>query len=327
MPAPIFRARRDAKLRARVMSERELVYDADSLAIDRPKHVRAGSGMAWSGEKMVVIQDAADYLAIIDVNATSGGVSGMRLKAPAGVRRGALHLEAVLSAKDWRGDFLLAFGSGESPEKRNVARMRLSGGDTDLSVFETRKLYAALKELPELTTTINIEGAAFLPKGVEGRDGARLFHRANGKPRADGPHLSATVDIRLDAFGAYLDRCKRDPNATLGTDPINLRRYDLDEIEDVPLSFTDAAGLPDGRVVYIAAAERPTTNECLGMAFGVIDPDGSARYTLIVERDGAPTRRLAEGMAIRDDKRAFMVMDPADPERPSTMCTVDLSGV
>src|SRR5947209_2762595 len=129
MAAPIFRSRRDPKLRARVMAERELIYDADTSAVDRPAHVRAGSGMSWSGERMVVIQDDADYLAIIDGNATTGGVSGMRLKAQAGGKRGGLHLESVLSARDWRGDYLLAFGSGEAADRRNVARMRLGGGD------------------------------------------------------------------------------------------------------------------------------------------------------------------------------------------------------
>jgi len=344
MPAPIFKARRDAKMRARIVSDRTLVYDGppDLRALtpgERPQHVRAGSGIAWSGEKMVLIQDDADYLALIDGAASQGGVAGMRLKSPgaASKEKAHLNLEAVLSARDWRGEYLLAFGSGASPAHRNIARVRLSGADTELSIFETRKFYQALEELPEFaTTTLNIEGVALVPKGVEGRDGARLFQRANGRPRAaldisDGRALNATVDLRLDALGAYLDRCKRDPNATFGVDLGNLRRYDLDEADEVPFTFTDASALPDGRVIYIAAAERSpeagVKGECFGLALGVIETDGSARYTVVVEKDGAPTRRKAEGLAVRDPKSAYVVVDPESDEHPATLCSVDLTGV
>jgi Family of unknown function (DUF6929) len=344
MSAPIFRARRDPKLRARIMSDRHLSYDGDSAALpaDRPKHVRAGSGIAWSGERMVLIQDDADYIALIDSTAGAGpgGVAGLRLKSPAGGHLGKqggghLQLEAVLTAKDWRGEFVLAFGSGSTPQRRHIARVRLGGGDTELSVFETRKFYAALEELPEFaTSTLNIEGVALLAKGVEGRDGVRLFHRANGKvrPGADaGQPLSATVDVRLDALLAYLDRAKRDPNATLGTDLLNVRRYDLDEAGDVPFTFTDAAAMADGRVLFIAAAEKcedaGIDGENFGTSLGIIDPDGSARFAIIVERDGTPTKRKAEGVAVRNDKSAYIVIDPESDDRPATLCTVDITGV
>lgn len=344
MSAPIFKARRDAKMRARITSARVLTYDGPSdlrevAPGDRPAHVRAGSGIAWSGERMVLIQDDADMLAMIDGTASTGGVAGFRLKAPVAHReKGHLNLEAVLSARDWRGDYLLAFGSGTSPSHRNIARVRLGGGDTELSVFETRKFYQELEELPEFAVTkLNIEGVALLAKGIDGRDGARLFQRGNGRPRpemgplADGAPLNATIDFRLDALGAYLDRCKRDANATFGTDLLNLRRYDLDEADGVPFTFTDASALADGRVVYIAAAERcedaGRDGECVGLALGIIETDGNARYTVVVERDGTPTTRKAEGLAVRDDKSAYVVIDPDGEEQPATLCTVDLTGV
>jgi len=172
---------------------------------------------------------------------------------------------------------------------------------------------------------------------MDGRDGVRLFHRANGKPRAgvpEGRHLSATIDVRLDALLAYLDRCKRDSSATLGMPLLNLRRYDLDEVMGVPFTFTDAAALPDGRVLYLAGAERcedaGIDGECFGTALGVIDTDGCARYAVIVERDGTPTRRMPEGLAVVDDNSVFVVIDPDGPkdaDRPSTLCSIELSGL
>ena len=344
MAAPVFTARRDPRLRARIVSDRHLSYEGgpDTRIEERSTHVRAGSGLAWSGGNIVVIQDDADYIAVIQPG--GGGATGFRLKSPSapvarpGREAVTLHLEAVLSVRDWRGEFLVAFGSGARPERRCMARVRFGGGDTELSVFETRKFYAALEDLPDFaTTTLNIEGVALVPKGMDGRDGVRLFHRANGKPRAgvpEGRHLSATIDVRLDALLAYLDRCKRDSSATLGMPLLNLRRYDLDEVMGVPFTFTDAAALPDGRVLYLAGAERcedaGIDGECFGTALGVIDTDGCARYAVIVERDGTPTRRMPEGLAVVDDNSVFVVIDPDGPkdaDRPSTLCSIELSGL
>ena len=290
---------------------------------------------------MFVIQDDVDYIAVIDgAGEGGGGVAGFRLKSPTGGHLGRgqgkaggeLQLEAILAARDWRGEFLLAFGSGSSAAHRCIARVRIGGGDTDLSVFETRKFYQALEELDEFAgTTLNIEGVALVPRGMGGRDGVRLFHRANGKPRGDGARLSATCDVRLDALLAYLDRCKRDPSATVGFDPSNVRRYDLDQVDGVPFTFTDAAALPDGKVVYVAAAEQSEdagiAGPCFGTSLGVIDLDGSARYTTIVERDGSPTKRKAEGLAVTSEKSGFLVIDPESEEHPSTLCAVEFSGL
>jgi hypothetical protein len=364
----IARARRDAKMRARIVAERPLIYDrVEGAAGDHPPHVRSGSGIAWAGDRMVVIQDDADYVALIDParvlqvpapgsapappRSDGESVVGVRLKSPLAVKgaggpRARPHLEAVLTARDWRGELILAFGSGTRPERRFVARVRLGGGDTELSVFEARKLYAALEEHPTLaTTTLNIEGAAYLPKGLDGRDAVRLFHRANGKPRPGVAQPSSalpgertpcgTIDVRLDALAAYLDRCRRDPNATLGTELSNPRRYDLDDVDGVPLTFTDATRMSDGRIVYVAAAERSEDagqdGETLGVALGVIETDGSLRYTRVVERDGQETRRKADGLAVAGPQRVFLVAhpgsEPEDDERPSVLCALDVTGL
>src|SRR5215470_16700720 len=100
-------ARRDLKMRARIVSSRQLVYEGGPApANDRPRHVRTGSGLAWTGDCIGVIQEA-------------GGVAALPLRGSTGNRfgrsgAGHLNLEAVLSAKDWRGEFLLAFGSGNA---------------------------------------------------------------------------------------------------------------------------------------------------------------------------------------------------------------------
>src|SRR5262245_21274450 len=121
-------ARRDLKMRARIVSSRQLVYEGGPApASDRPRHVRTGSGLAWTGDRMVVIQDDADYIGVIH---EAGGVAALPLRGSTGNRfgrtgAGHLNLEAVLSSKDWRGEFLLAFASVSDPDRRCIARVRL----------------------------------------------------------------------------------------------------------------------------------------------------------------------------------------------------------
>ena len=331
MALPIFHARRDFKLRARVVGDRPLVYSGPATDGTRPDHVRAGSGLAWTGERMVVVQDDADYIAVIDEG--GGSVTALPIRSGSGAgapkaRTEHLELEAVLSAKDWRGEFLLAFGSGLTDKQRHVARMRLSAGDTEMSVFETRKLYQAVEDIPDFATTeINIEGVALIPRAIEGRDAVRLFHRAVGPPRCQREHhYSGTVDLRLDSLIAYLDRCKRDPNAFLGFDLHEPRRYDLDEFEGAPFTFTDAAPLDGGRVAYIAIAEKPGEAQAVALALGVIEADGSARYTMLVEKDGSMSRRRAEGMVMSSPSAGFLVVQDSD-EGPATLANVDVVGL
>src|SRR5688572_15467550 len=59
--------RQDAALHARVVRTTELRYAAGAdAALDRPAHLRAGSGIAWVGGRLAVVQDDAAFLAWVD---------------------------------------------------------------------------------------------------------------------------------------------------------------------------------------------------------------------------------------------------------------------
>ncbi len=64
--------------------------------------------------------------------------------------------------------------------------------------------------------------------------------------------------------------------------PSAIDLVDLGQIDGVPLSFTDGAGLPDGGMVFTAVAEdtEDTYNDgaCLGAAIGVAARDGRVRF-------------------------------------------------
>ena len=144
-------------------------------------------------------------------------------------------------------------------------------------------------------------------------------------------HLSGTADFRMDSLLAYLDRCKRDPNAFLGFELKTARRYDLDEYSGASFTFTDAAGLPgdSGRTGYIAVAEHEgatETDPAAATALGVIEPDGQARYTIIVERDGAVSKRRAEGMVLTTTTTGYLVIHDTE-DGPATLATIEVTGL
>jgi hypothetical protein len=110
------------------------------------------------------------------------------------------------------------------------------------------------------------------------------------------------------------------------------RRYVLGEVEGAPLAFTDAAVLPDGTLLYAAAAERSPNayddGEVTGSALGLLDAAGGARWAPLVDAAGAPFRGKVEGVLPRDEVRAddppggvrlWVVTDPDDTEAPSML--------
>jgi len=61
------RARYDPTLSARVVRRVTMRYTGGAdPTIDRPAHVRAASGIAWVGAKVAVIQDDANFVALVD---------------------------------------------------------------------------------------------------------------------------------------------------------------------------------------------------------------------------------------------------------------------
>src|SRR5256885_1679337 len=100
MLAPIV-VRRDPNLSARIVSEKSLLYQESRAG--GPKEVRSGSGMAFAGERMVVIQDGGDSIAIIEGEGSS--IVGIPLKGGTShASPGKLQLEAMLAARDWKSE-------------------------------------------------------------------------------------------------------------------------------------------------------------------------------------------------------------------------------
>ncbi|MDF1504061.1 hypothetical protein, partial [Roseisolibacter sp. H3M3-2] len=306
-------------------------------AFDRPAHVRAGSGLAAVGARVAVVQDDAAFVALADpatgladaVTLPADDDGRRRFEAARGNKQRKYDLEACLVLPAGRDARLLAFGSGSTPRRERVLLATFPGGAPDpvLTRDERRgalPVYGALRAHPAFAgRELNVEGA--VPLG--GR--VRLFGRGNGAATgggSDAPATSATCEVAVDALLAFLlDGAPLPPL-------LDGRRYRLGDLDGAPLHFTDAAALPDGRVLYAAAAE-DTPNayddgEVAGSALGLLAPDGAARWAPLLGPDGAPFRGKVEGVLPRDAARPddppgavrlWVVTDPDDVEAPSTL--------
>ena len=236
---------------------------------------------------------------------------------------------------------LVAFGSGSTDRREQV--VVVGGLETgpaeaaEVTLVDASALYAALRaEAAFAGAELNVEGATRLRTG-DGREVVRLYARGNGAGNALGGAASATCDLDADALAAYVAGVAPAPAPA----PTRVVRYDLGALGGDRLGFTDAtrldapfapfgtSGAP-GAVLYVAASEASVDvfedGTVGGSALGAIDADGRARWTPIVDADGAPFAEKVEGIALDDGGRLWVVVDQDDPERPSELCELAVDG-
>jgi hypothetical protein len=305
----------DPALQVRVHGQRALRYDAAAEAHeDRPAHVRAASGLAVHGGRLVVVQDDASFFGVVG----SDGVTAMKLPRGLDGRRrfevglgnklDKLDLESVVAIDDE----LWAFGSGSLPIRDKICRVRHGIP----RVLDAAPLFKRLREA--LDGALNIEGAARVVAG--GRDELWLFHRGNTGPRDPGP---AVLRLAIAEMRAWLDATAQMPSL------VDVDSYDLGTADGVRIGFTDAVA-DGGRVFYVAAAERAPNaiddGPASGSQLGVIDVATGVVRAASFTNDGAPVK--AEGLAFDParPKHAWIALDPDDPEAPAPLLDVELIG-
>ncbi len=317
----------DGGLAARIVERRPLRYAAGaSTDDDRPAHVRAASGLVWFRGELALVQDDAAFLALIDPDSQRvravplpRGPGGHRQFDDARGNKGdKLDLEAVFAA----GDLLVGLGSGATPARRRALlfdgeRARIAGAG---------ELYLALEALAELAgSELNLEGAAVLPDGR-----LRLFQRGNGDPSRARPPVDATLDLALGELLGYLAGEAPAPRPDAG----GVTQYQLGAQRGARITFTDAAWDPAaGRLHYLACAERSPDavrdGEVVGSVVGVfdeVDGGGALRCAPLCDGAGRPLAIKAEGLAFGPGGEVHVVLDADDPERPSDLCRVELTG-
>jgi hypothetical protein len=189
---------------------------------------------------------------------------------------------------------MLALGSG-STDKRKRAVIIALGSDHQLTdIVERLDLSVTYNQIDLRVPDLNIEGA------VISGDDIVLFQRGNNIGH------NAMIRCRADMF-----LCETQTNIQ----PLSffLRRYDLGEIDGVPLGFTDATSLEDGSIVFCAAAE-DTSNAyddgaCKGSAVGIINPRGELSKVVTVDK---PVK--LEGISARFIDNAIHLLTVTDAD-------------
>ena len=321
-------ARRDPSLAARIIARQPLLYaEGADPSLDRPAHVRAGSSLARFGESLALVQDDANFLALIG---PGGAVRALTLPVGEGGlrqfddRRGnkghKLDLEACAAVPLAGGTGLLALGSGSTPAREKVLLVQDPlGREPRVRLREAPELYRLLRASPQFSgSELNLEGAAFLGARL------RLLGRGNGAARGDLRPVNATADLEWEDLRAYLEGESANPPALEG-----VLQYDLGLLGGQALGFTDGAAWR-GSLLYCAAAEdspdATRDGAVTGSAIGVIDPDGAARWALLTGPDGAVFPGKVEGIAAGGSGWLWAVLDADDPGQPSELCRVELDG-
>ncbi len=323
-------ATHDPALAAVVSGRRELHYAAGpDPTLDRPASVRAASSIARVGSQLLIAQDDANFVALID---SAGAVQSLTLPVgPAGLRlfdnlRGnkahKLDLEACAIVPGPNGDQALMFGSGSTDQRyRLVLVDGLAGPSLQARLVDATSFYISLIATPTFAgSELNIEGALY-------REGQIwLFNRGNGAPRAGFRPLDATCAIAWPALAAYL----RDPARNAPPLPTAIMQYDLGAIDGWRLSFTDATSCPGGMLYSATAEASPDTvadGPVAGSALGVISEAG-ARWAMLSQPDGTPFIAKVEGLIIDSTAptQATIIVDCDDPQRAAEIYQVELRG-
>jgi hypothetical protein len=331
---------------ARVEQRRALRYDDGAdVHTDRPAHVRAGSGCATItipglGRHLAVVQDDANFIALVQLDGAgrSAGGSGRvrQLTLPAGAgglrqfdssrsnKAAKFDLESIASLTVDGAPAVLCMGSGSTAAREVFVLARFPGGaEPAVEVFAAGAFFKGLAATRAFAgDEMNIEGMV-IDADSQGVERVRFFNRGNGAGEAS----DAIAEVPLAALLQHL----RDPLLHAAPRPRQVHSVDLGTVDGTRLTFTDATRHPDGRTIFIAAAEAsPNTYDdgvVKGCALGVLGDDGRVQQLVpILDEGGRPLTDKVEGIAIdpTDPTRAFVVVDKDDPTAPAELLVVRL---
>lgn len=291
------------------------IRDLDLVAptsLGRPAFLSAASGLVCIRDFIYVVADDELDLGVFRASTREPGrlipIFAGTLPLDAAERKkqkpdfeALLHLPAF--ANHMQGA-LLALGSGSKRNRRMGALLDLDSNGAVHGAPHIVDLSPILAPLNEQFVALNIEGA------IIAGDELHLLQRGNKRDAA-----SAIIRFSLSDFFEAL----RGKRASLV--PLSVSAINLGEIDGVPLSFTDAAALPNGGMVFSAVAE-DTDNSyddgpCVGAAVGIIDGTGRLRR---VEQLNHPHK--IEGIAARIDGDAIHLLLVSDADDARTKASL-----
>lgn len=320
-------------LQARVVRRTPLFYsEGPDPTLDRPAHVRAGSGLARIGRYFAMVQDDANFVALIEEDSRRAHPitlpAGEDGKRQFDERRGnkplKLDLEACLVVPAEGGELLVGFGSGSTTRREWV--LVVSGvkeGAPAVELHHAPMLYAGLRAARAFSgSEMNIEGAVWMDGHI------RLFNRSNGAPANGLLPVDATCDLDWAMLWSYLRNRESAPPPL----PKAIVQFDLGTLDDQRLGFTDATVGPMGSLFFSATAEDSPDayhdGPVVGSVIGIIPPAGGAEWSELLNPDGSRFDGKVEGLFIPPEQpqQVYIVVDRDDPDDPSELCEVELEG-
>ncbi|QSQ20976.1 hypothetical protein JY651_38100 [Pyxidicoccus parkwayensis] len=274
----------------------------------RPAHVSAASGLVRAGAWLYIVADDALHLAVFPLAGEAPGRSvrlfpGELPSEPKARKAAKPDLEALCllgPLADAPHGALLALPSGSAATRLRGAVLPLGADGALAGEVRTVDCTALYAQLTRELGPLNIEGAAV----AGGR--LRLLNRGNGDVGVD-----ALVDLDLERARRGLEVGALGPDVVRTT-----RRWELGRAGGVRLSFTDASPLPDGRLVFTAAAEDTrdayADGVVTGSAVGVLAPDGTPVFL-----DAVDAKVKLEGVDARVERGRVHVLLVADADDPA----------
>lgn len=281
----------------------------------RKPHFSAASGLVHAGEHLFVVADDELSLGVFDTEHEKPGklirlLPGELPLDPVARKAEKADLESLLLLPPFPGfdhGALLVFSSGSKKKRRHTSVLfplakgaAVSGGPVQFDLAE------AYEPLHREFARLNIEGAVVYDGEL------RLFQRGNKKDRTNA-----------------ILRCKLAPvleALSLGRgigalELLAIVPVELGDIDGVPLSFTDAAALSNGDMIFSSAAEDTDDayddGPCRGSAVGVVGPQGD-----LITLERVSDNVKLEGVAAierGDFADLLLVSDADDAEIPAAL--------
>jgi hypothetical protein len=253
-----------------------------------PGHARAASALRLFENRLVVVQDDVNALAVVETE--QGGVSAVLLPAHEsgmrvfddvlGNKRDKLDLEACVTLHG----MLIAFGSGSTPAREQLVVW--DHGEAPILVAAPAFYREVRAAVTRGEGRLNIEGAVARGGGLE------LFHRGNDVRDAG---MNAIVEVQCDEFERWLAGGETPRVAGVTT-------VDLGAESGVPFGFTDAVAIDDDRIVVLACAEDSASaisdGAVLGCRVGML-ADGMLTMVDVHDVGGARSLLKLEGIERR----------------------------
>lgn len=287
----------------------------------RLPHVSAASGLVAVGPWLYIVADDSLHLARFPREGTAPGClvrlfPGELPLEPKARKAVKPDLEALCLLEPFPGvpqGALLAVPSGSTALRNRGAVLPLAADGTLSGEPRAVDFTGVYTQLARELGPLNIEGAAV----VNGR--LRLLQRGN-----DAQGVDALVDLDLERVVRALEASR-----PLGPETVRtVKRWELGRAGGVRLTFTDASPLPDGRMVFTAAAE-DTQNAYLdgpvtGSAVGLLAPDGTPLFL-----DAVDARVKLEGVSAslqHGRVHLLLVADADDPAVAAPLLEAVLDG-